>query len=78
MFLILLWLQVAFILGLFIALKLCRRKTIKTIYEMDFAPVSGGTNKNFIGGVVTILYYIILLCLISGLLVSNIYYLFII
>lgn len=37
---------------------------------LDFAPITGGHDKKFVGGIVTMLYYFILASLISGVLVS--------
>lgn len=70
----------AFITGLtllFIIIGLCQRisllKTAKFFYDIDFLPVSGGNKQHYAGGIVTLLYIIILSILIGGVIVSLIH-----
>jgi len=53
-----------------IGLRLFRKSTIRFFFEWDFIPISGGLSKNFVGGVITILYGITMTLLISGVLVN--------
>jgi len=54
-----------------ILMRMCvYQDTVNMIYSMDFIPITGGTKKHFSGGIVTILYVVTLLIMISGVVVS--------
>jgi hypothetical protein len=67
---ILLALNALFFFLLFITLGICKKNTVKVMNYVDFAPISGGNDKNFVGGVITMLYYFLLASLISGILIK--------
>ena len=50
--------------------KLAYQRTINSIYSMDLIPITGGITKHFAGGIVTILYFVSLSIMISGVVVS--------
>jgi hypothetical protein len=50
---------------------LAYQKTINSIYSIDLIPITGGTTKHFVGGIVTILYVVSLTIMISGVVVRH-------
>ena len=57
---------------IFIAFKVSKRRTIRNFYKFDFIPITSGSKQNFVGGIITLLYCLTLMILISGVFVRRI------
>jgi len=64
---------VAFLIIVIIALKNCRQATVGLLTSADIHPITGGTKNHYLGGILTITYFVILGLLSFG---STIKYLF--
>jgi hypothetical protein len=46
------------------------QKTINFIHNADFIPITAGTERNYAGGIITLIYILTIFILISGVFVS--------
>ncbi len=56
------------LLFIWVGLKFKKKFIVSLFYELDFHPVSGGSSKSLIGGIITVIYWQVLFFLIGGVL----------
>jgi len=44
----------------------CREKSLFIFRELDLLPITGGQRKKWIGGIITMLYFIVIFIIING------------
>ncbi len=57
-----------------IAKSISLTKTVNFIHECDFTPITNGTQKNYAGGIMTILYAITIIIMVSGVTLRYLYF----
>ncbi|CDW72651.1 f-box protein [Stylonychia lemnae] len=51
-----------------------QRKTIRRLYTWDFIPITSGTKQNFVGGIITVLYSMTIIILVSGIIIKYLFF----
>jgi len=52
----------------------CKEKSLFIFRELDLLPITGGTRKRWVGGIITMFYFMVIFIIINGFLLHWLFY----